>query len=72
MDEWQEQYNELESQGWTERNPSDIGASIDRGICVESSCDSCGHDGMVYVPMTNGSGYRAFAVCPECGHFEEF
>lgn len=50
------------------------GSSIDIQICAESTCSQCGNKGMeckgFIKPETKS--YRAFAVCPNCGHVEEF
>ena len=47
-------------------------ARIDRGVCAEAKCDKCWHIGLLYRPFTKPGSYRAFAVCPQCGHATEF
>lgn len=57
--------------------PTAATAEIDREVCAELSCDSCGHAGLDYRPFTwtgpryGNRRYYAFAVCPACGHCEE-
>lgn len=60
------------------------GSSIDRETSEETQCDSCGNEGMEYRPFLGENiesnyftgeprrEYRAFMVCPRCGHWLEF
>ena len=51
---------------------SGSGVSIDMEIANEATCSYCGHQGCGYRGYHRPGIYRAFAVCPECGHAEEF
>lgn len=46
---------------------------IDAGVCREAHCASCGRRGLDYAPYFRAEprSYRAFAVCPACGHAAE-
>lgn len=55
------------------------GIAIDIAVAARSRCSYCGHGGCGYrgfhkLGRSYGivTSYRAFAVCPECGHAEEF
>jgi hypothetical protein len=50
------------------------GANTDVGVCRDASCERCGHRGLEYRPYFRQEprSYRAFAVCPACGHAAEF
>ncbi len=56
------------------------GPGIDAECANGSTCEACGHVGMEYRPYTTKpfcgygdmGGYRAFAVCPDCGNAVEF
>lgn len=63
---------ELIEEGYRQMPPSQEAADIDGTICAESDCPKCRHHGMNYSPFTTERSYRAFAVCPRCGHREEF
>ncbi len=54
--------------GWVD------GEGIDRGICEAAHCERCRHRGLEYHPYFRREprSYRAFAVCPACGHAFEF
>lgn len=70
--------------GWEPGHPPSIwpeGWAIDREVCANGECSVCGYRGLHYAPYRkkyprDGGwvewGYRAFAVCPKCGHAEEF
>ena len=49
-------------------------ARIDADACKSSRCSKCGHKGLDYDPFVDREDkkYVAFAVCPSCGHREEF
>ena len=49
-----------------------FGVSIDMEVAHEATCSYCGHQGCGYRGYHRPGAYRAFAVCPECGHAEEF
>jgi hypothetical protein len=65
-------------QGWEPgRSPemTDLGVARDTDACASWSCDGCGHCGLLYRPLRvrdGGVGYRFLAVCPACGHAEEY
>jgi hypothetical protein len=59
-------------QGYEYQEPGEDAAAIDRAVCSESKCSECGDKGMEYMPFHKGASYRAFAVCPKCGSWEEF
>ena len=50
------------------------GTNIDADVCGKVACESCGHQGLDYAPYFRPEprSYRAFAVCPRCGHTIEF
>ena len=52
--------------------PNHRAADIDREVCANSRCRKCGHHGLNYEPWSRPGSYIAFAVCPNCGHQEEF
>ena len=58
--------------GYKTGAPSKEAAQIDREVCAESICPTCGHQGLTYHPWHKPGSYRAFATCPNCGHFDEF
>lgn len=81
----QELRGQMEEEGYTPGGePTGLGAGIDALVCADSTCSACGHQGREYHPFMKRLGgrsrytgrdlisYRAFAVCPECGHTEEF
>lgn len=45
---------------------------IDRQACADSPCEECGHQGLSYQPWDLRGAYVAIAICPACGHAEEF
>ena len=47
-------------------------AAIDEDICRHSTCPECEQFGLEYHPFIKPGSYRAFAVCPVCGYWEEF
>jgi hypothetical protein len=53
------------------KEPSYKAQAIDAQVAKEMTC-ICGHKGMRYRCETEGRTYHAIAVCPECGHEEEF
>lgn len=75
---------QMSEEGFRPGAPGGIGSDIDAGVCADSTCEACGHVGMTYVPFLSESHrrstwsgrmvpeYRAFAVCPACGHEVEF
>lgn len=65
---------DLLNDGYKMGAPGIIGATIDSQVCLESKCSKCGHSGMEYHPYSKPEvySYRAFAVCPDCGDWEEF
>lgn len=65
---------DLLDKGYTPGAPSEDAADIDREVCDESSCPSCGHQGMQYKPYTNKytKSYVAYCVCGNCGYWFEF
>jgi hypothetical protein len=40
--------------------------AIDRQVCRQSRCGSCGRRGLSYRPFHRGREYRVLAVCPAC------
>lgn len=46
--------------------------TIDRQVAAECTCTACGHVGLSYRGWRRQDSYRAFAICPSCGHTEEF
>jgi hypothetical protein len=73
MDKWQEdRIYSLTMIGYTPGAPSQDAADIDGSVCAESTCTECGHVGLLYRPFRKPGSYRAFAICPECDHAEEF
>jgi len=52
------------------------GPAVDDEVCRDARCRGCGRTGLecrFFVPQEEGlSGYRSFAVCPDCGTAEEF
>lgn len=48
------------------------GPEIDEEVCQQATCAVCGTTGLEYAPFIAPRSYRAFAVCPACGHAEEF
>ena len=50
------------------------GRNIDAAVCRTTRCDRCGQRGLTYTPFFRAAprSYRAFAVCPGCGHTVEF
>lgn len=52
--------------------PTPQAGLLDEGVCQRSRCPHCGHEGLIYRPFVRPGSYRAFAVCPACGHTDEF
>jgi hypothetical protein len=50
------------------------GANTDAEVCSEARCGRCGREGLDDPPYIRDEprSYRAFAVCPACGHSVEF
>lgn len=77
MDTLQELIESGELEGYWEgtppTNPRALvdGVSIDREIAEETPCEKCGGK-CEFHPYTNGTSYRAFAVCTQCGNTVEF
>jgi len=57
--------------GYESRAPSEVSEEIDSAICEEAVCECCGTEGLEFHPFTQGTSYRAYAVCSRCGHAEE-
>jgi hypothetical protein len=55
---------------------TDRAVRIDREVCRRAACERCGRKGLRYHSGWHVSGvrhrYRAYAVCPGCGHWAEF
>lgn len=47
------------------------GVGIDRGVAEDNPCGACG-GACEFHPYTDGTSYRAFAVCTRCGNAVEF
>jgi hypothetical protein len=46
---------------------------IDRQVCAEATCCSCGHTGLRYIPRWNErGGYAPVSKCPKCKEEVEF
>jgi ribosomal protein L40E len=58
--------------GYRAKAPTHQAAHIDAEVCARSKCRKCGHHGMRYEPWSRPGSYLALAVCPRCGHQEEF
>ncbi len=52
--------------------PSPDAALSDGELCRRASCSRCGRQGLIYRPFIRPGSYRAFAICPGCGHTDEF
>lgn len=70
---------DLRAEGYVPGAPSAVVAAEDAGVCAHQACRRCGRPGLDYRPFVHPrerrrgvGGYRALAVCPECGHAEEF
>jgi hypothetical protein len=51
------------------------GGATDRHIAATTSCLNCGHNGREHAGFVAADGshsWRGFAICPSCGHTEEF
>ena len=46
--------------------------ALDGPGLADAACDRCGHDGLTYRGFTRPGSYRAFAVCPDFDHADEF
>lgn len=76
--------SELIREGFTAGQPpwmSADGASIDREVCEDASCDQCHRKGLECLPFYRRAEmgwegktrqYRVLAVCRSCGHTTEF
>lgn len=56
-------------------NRAGEGVGIDVDIAERATCRNCGHVGCHYRGFHQTEprrSYRAFIVCPECGHADEF
>jgi hypothetical protein len=71
----EEMRDELGADGYVVRRAPDRHVHLlDADVAKKSKCDQCGHRGLDYEPWTRltGRGYRALAICPDCGHAAEF
>jgi hypothetical protein len=71
------EYYELIEMGYVPNAPSNDANEIDNKGCENAKCNSCGHKGLIYFPMTKFKetylvdSYIAFAICPVCRKEEE-
>lgn len=64
-------YDDLKTAGYKPVATDSKFAMLDAEIAEEQPCSECGAK-MYYEGYETPSSYRAFAVCPKCGHYEEF
>ena len=62
----------LTEQGYRPGAPSAQAESIDREVCAELTCPSCGKVGLDYVAFHKVNSYRPFIVCAKCDYVVEF
>ena len=61
----------LRADGYRYGAPSSEAFSIDAEVAFNTPCHQCGGR-CYYVPYSKPGSYRAFAICLDCGHEEEF
>jgi len=62
---------DLTIDGYHPTAPSTDAADIDREWAEKTPCRKCGGP-CRYEPWSQPGSYRAFAICLDCGHEEEF
>ena len=64
----------LRADGYWTCAPTSGAATIDAQVCRDSACSACGRRGLEFRPFWRPvpRSYRAFALCPVCGAWEEF
>lgn len=60
--------------GYCSGAPSELSARVGVAVCSRATCDNCEKGGLEYFPYYHleNKAYRAFAVCGDCGWFDEF
>jgi len=68
----QDFWQTLEDEGYTWGAPSYDAQEIDKQVANNAKCEKCGYNGLCYRPFHKPDSYRAFILCPDCGHIDEF
>jgi hypothetical protein len=60
--------------GYTQDVPAgyQLAVECDAEIAAHELCPSCERHGLDYLAFFRGPSYRGVAVCPDCGHADEF
>jgi hypothetical protein len=59
-------------EGYLPVPPYDKAREMNSKSIHDATCAECHHGGLVYEPWSKPGSYMAIAMCPNCGHREEY